>query len=213
MTDEIFISRLQADEVPLNELLGFVWQSLQAAATNPDSPLLLPVVATAGEDGLPAVRTMVLRGVGIEQRQLLFFSDRRGVKVHHLNAQSAVELVFYDPTLRFQLRVGGYAIVSTGDEVRGIWDSLPQSVRILYGANPAPGSVVERPMSGLPDALFDGGAQDQVDAQIESGFDNFAVISVSVAQIDWLLLTNDGNRAARFVWPEQGEVSATWRVP
>ena len=213
MTDNPIYDRALADQVSLDELIADIWQRLDAAPAEAESSLLLPVLATADADGNPQARSMVLRGVGVPQRQLLLFSDFRGEKVTDLNANAAVSLIFYDPELRYQLRVTGQAEVAAGEDVRGIWDTLPPAARILYSAVPAPGTEIANPDSGLPRSLIEARDDEVLRDQTEGGFKNFAVLAVSVHQIDWLLLTNDGNRAARFAWNADGNFSASWRIP
>ena len=164
--------------------------------------------------GKPHARTMVLRDVDLKAGRLMFFSDARGGKIDDLAAMPYVQLVFFDPIKQVQLRISGVVSQQPAAQVGEILSALPVSQRVLYGAQPAPGTVVDVASSGLAQNLFynmlDHASQLDV---AESGAENFAVFEVQAEQIDWLLLTTDGNRAARFELEDSALKTANWCIP
>ncbi len=195
----------------LKTILEGTWRGLESAPKAPEAGWRLPIVSTVDEAGLPQARIMVLRGTDVEKRCLRFFSDRRGVKMADLAANQNAQLVFYDGESHIQLRVSGSVIVADAAETKEIWNALPLGARYLYAADPNPGTEIDGPGSGLPAEMF---KDDEFAAKIvEAHVDNFAVFDVQITRIDWLQLTADGNRAARFEWSGDGPVQSSWRIP
>ena len=202
----------------LEDILESIWSRLAAALEDPASPLRVPVVATASADGVPGARAMVLRAINQQQGQVVLFSDRRGRKVEDLSANPLAELVFYDPTAqgedRTQYRMSGAVTLARDADAQAIWDELPWTQKLLYSATPAPGSTIPEPSSGLSDALFGPDLSEaEKHAHLQDGFANFSVITIQIEQIDWLLITPDGNRAARYHRDKTGNWHSSWRIP
>jgi len=198
----------------LTEIYEDLWRSLADALDGPTSAMRLPVVATVSAHGKPQARTMVLRDVDLEAGRLMFFSDARGGKLDDLSSTPEAQLVFFHPVKQLQLRVSGAVSQLPADQVEGIWSALPVELKVLYGAQPAPGFKVDIASSGLSKGLFDETLR-ELDRQelAEKGAQNFAVFYVKALQIEWLLLTTDGNRAARFELENGDLKAANWRIP
>jgi hypothetical protein len=169
-----------------------------------------PVLVTHGIDGVPAARTVVLRGFAAADRVLVFHSDRRSRKVAELAADPRIAAVFYDPTSKIQIRVDGGASVHVADGVTAAaWQRLAVFGRRSYLSLP-PGSASSAPSSGLPAAL-ETRVPDAEEA--EGGYANFAVILVQVRRLDWLSLSARGHRRAHFAWTDGGDETAAWLIP
>ena len=65
------------------------WRLLAEAIENPTSPVRTPVLISVGADGVAQGRTVVLRGINRQQRQLQIYTDVRSAKVAQLRAQSS----------------------------------------------------------------------------------------------------------------------------
>ena len=195
----------------LDTILNGIWRGLEAAPRAAHDGWRLPVVATVDADGLPQARTMVLRDTDVDARRLRFFSDSRGLKITNLANRPLAQLVFYDSESLVQLRASGEVSIVDDARTKEIWQSLSLPARYLYAAEPSPGSQTDEPASGLPIEIFN---DDEIASRIvEAHFDNFTIFEVQISRIDWLQLTADGNRAARFEWPGDGPVRASWRIP
>jgi pyridoxamine 5'-phosphate oxidase len=198
----------------LTEIYEDIWRSLANALEGPMSAMRVPVVATVNTEGKPHARTMVLRDVDPMESRMMFFSDARGAKMDDLLASPFVQLVFFDPGKQVQLRINGTFSLLPAAQTGGIWSALPVAQRVLYGAQPAPGTVVDVASSGLSISLFDDVLDEATRREIaETGAQNFAVFEVQAQQIDWLLLTADGNRAARFDIEDSVLKDANWCIP
>ena len=80
--------------------------------------------------------------------------------------------------------------------------------RFSYLTDQPPGQDIARPSSGREG--IDGRLPTPEEAAV--GWDNFAVLVLSVTTIDWVLLDNAGHRRARFTFDNRGQ-AATWLVP
>lgn len=183
----------------LDALAAHVATRLAAAVPDRRSPWRTPVLATARDDGTPSVRTVVLRSVAMPQRHLQIYTDRRSDKVAQIAAQPAVELCFWDPDAREQLRIAGCATASvSGVEVGSAWDALPEASRPMYRAAEAPGTSI-----AAPDVPAIGG----------DGRTAFAVLTVVWERWDWLWLGTETHRRARFHWGADGACRISRVVP
>ena len=175
---------------------------LSRGVTDRRSPFHTPVVATIGTDGLPQARTVVLRGFDPEARVLRFHTDRRAGKVAELRQSPAVSLLFYDARAKIQVRVVGSAQVHHGDAVaEAAWAKTRSFSRLCYRQATAPGVIIDDPATGLGEPSDD-------------GLVRFTVVRVAMTALDWLYLSVQGHRRARFVWSPDGiGPDASWMAP
>ncbi len=207
MAFETIPYRLQAGTLSVDDLPPEIWGAFEQGAADRTSPwwttFLFSAAGTAGN-----ARAVTLRAADPETRTLTFFTDVRSPKFNELGGR--VGTVTYDPKTRIQLRVYGRAVHHHNDDrARSLWDAMTVWSRRAYLRQPAPGSPLYQPGTGLP-PLDDG--KPPTEADLEPGFGNFAVIDLTIDRLDWLLLTDDGNRAARFDWADE-HWNGDWRVP
>jgi len=82
----------------------------EAEASEPNDPNAM-ALATVGEDGMPALRMVLLKG--FDQRGLVFYTNLESRKGRHLRAYPKAALLLHWKSLRRQVRVeGGVAPVS-----------------------------------------------------------------------------------------------------
>ena len=174
------------------------------------SALHLAVLASAGDDGFPAARTVVLRAVDTAARTLRVHTDRRSAKFAELTADPRAALLFYEPRARLQVRFRALATLHAGDDVaRGIWQGVAATSRRCY-LGLAPGSVSAGPVSGLPPELETRGPTPEESAP---GAANFCAVTLRLLTLDWLHLAAGGHRRARFDWTDPAAPAATWLAP
>ena len=173
---------------------------LVAATVDRAAPMRLPVVASRDGDAADA-RIMVVRHVDPAGATLHFFTDRRAAKVGAIDAAPRVTIVAYDPAERLQLRLAGTAVVATaGPVVDSAWAAIPTAGRDAYRTTLAPGT----PMLGRASAGR---------AALTSGTrDNFAIVIVTVDEIDSLDLAVAGHRRVHHKRTGAGWHSV-WLVP
>lgn len=191
------------------ELLQLIWADLEDGATNSKSQLHTPAFATLSE-GSCHLRTVVLRRVLPQSRQLLCHTDIRSPKVDHIQKQPAVSYLFYDAERKIQIRAEGTGAIHFGDEVAlDAWRRTSLSSRRAYLTEFAPSTAQDEPISGLPPNLT---GRIPTEEESASGQPNFAVIATTIERLDWLYLAASGHRRAQFDWNGQA-FAGTWLIP
>lgn len=186
----------------IHTILNETWRHLSYAVETETHPWRLGTLATIS-DNRPRSRTVVLRAIDTEQRQLICYTDQRSDKVQELQANPWVEWVTYDPVTRVQIRLRGRAEVHTEDDLTARhWQASTPEHRRGYITVSAPGTKAEQASPNLPDYLFDRLPNDE-EAQL--GYENFAVIVCYVEHIDWLELRRNGHLSAQFLWTDKWE--------
>lgn len=170
-------------DVPLAQadLQRHIWMQLQRAAFDKFHEWRTPVLATVDPLGIPQARTVVLRQVDVMAQQLVFFTDRRSVKLAQLQAQPQACLVFWSTRLKWQLRVQvKINTLSSGARVDAAWGDLAQSPAAAdYLSVTAPGSPLRSTETSSSPAP------------------QLAVLVADVLEMDWLELAKTGHRRAR----------------
>ncbi len=180
------------DELPLIE--ARIWLELQQAATRRDHAWRAMVLSTVA-DGAAQARTVILREVQAEPRELIFFTDARSAKVAQMQAQPTGSLLCWSAEIGWQLRLRVRLEVQTsGLKVSSRWAQLKLTPAAQDYLSPLPpGSA--RAQAARPEP--------------ERGSRNhFAVVTAHVQAIDWLELHADGHRRAGF-----GSGGAQWLQP
>ncbi len=160
-----------------------LWQALESAVAEPRHPMRLGALGTSARTR-PAVRTVVLRGVDRAAQCLTAYTDARSGKVRDLQQNPAAEWMVYDASRRWQLRLSGDGAVDTqGEAVDAAWSSLHTGQRREYALVSAPGEPVAPSPEQMPE---------------DAGRAHFALLRLTVQQIDLLELGDDRHRRVRF---------------
>lgn len=186
----------------LDYVLDEIWDMFEQGVRVRCAPAHTPTLATCRE-GLPTLRTVVLRGVVRKSRMLLIHTDRRSGKFAELAKEPRCSLHVYDPGRKVQLRIEARATLHVDDAVADAqWAQTRPMSRVGYGGPVAPGVAVSQPedatagLETVPDALRR---------------ERFAVVALHVASIDWLMLGSRGHRRARFDFGATRQ--AIWLAP
>lgn len=177
----------------LGQIEQRIWRELQAAGER-GHPWRLMTLATVTPDGGPDARSVVLRRVDAEHRELYFYTDTRSPKVGQIAAHPKGAIVMWSPALGWQLRIQvDMEVMSSGLAVLSAWAQVKLTPAVFDYLSPVPpGSPLSRP------------------SPERGSREHFAVVCCRVRSIDWLDLNTDGQRRARF-GPSAGE--AVWLQP
>jgi pyridoxamine 5'-phosphate oxidase len=185
----------------LDATLDEIWGMLARGVADRKSPARTPTLASIGRAGGPALRTVVLRGCDPRNRCLLMYTDARTEKAAELAADPRAALHVYDSRWQRQIRLGGDVRLHRADDVAvRAWARMPAPARANYRMMPSPGTPVAAPSEAAPNAA---------DEQAEN---NFSVLAMSVAKIDWVYLAADRHRRAAFEWDGE-RWRGTWLAP
>lgn len=172
---------------------------LHAATRSARHCLHLVTLATVDADGAPTARTVVLRHIDADRRELRFHTDIRSPKVAAIRHRPHVTLHWYDPVARLQLRIAARASLHHDDDLaRAAWDASATMSRACYTAAP-PGSAVDAfPPAAVPPAAGD-----------DSGLANFAVVACRFDAVEVLVLHASGHQRVRL---DLAHSPVTWCV-
>lgn len=180
------------------------WRSLLARAIYKNRSLAYSryfQLATVGENGYPANRTVVFRGFLEDSNQLKIITDSRSQKAEQITKQSWGEICWYFPTTREQFRLSGRLIlvgvahpdVALQEARQRTWQELSDSARIQF-AWPHPGEARE------DDADFSPPSPDPVQPLA-----NFCLLLLEPVQVDHLELRGDPQTRSLYQQNASGE--------
>lgn len=193
----------------LDDVLSGCWRMLAEGAKRARHPFHTPVLGTSGHGGCD-LRTVVLRSVDPDARELICHTDLRSAKCAQVRRDPRVSWLFYDAQAKVQLRIGGVAEVHSGDPLAlERWRSSPTRSRRCYGVVPGPGTPIERAESGLPEPYTE---RTPTVEESDPWVEHFAVLRTRVERVEWLHLRAKGHLRARFEWSD-GELASTWLIP
>ena len=189
------------------EIQKKLWSMLGDAVINRSSPFRIPVFICANQNDIDG-RIVVLRKSDKENNVLQFHTDLRSQKVNILKSNKNASLVFYDKEEKIQLRAKVICEINNKNSIaEESWKKTQHISRRCYLTDNAPGSVSDRPTSGMISKLED---FDYTMEQSEEGFKNFTVIKCKIKSVEWLYLAAKGHRRAKFDIENNKD---TWLVP
>lgn len=165
----------------LDSLHAQVWTRLQRGVRDRHAPARHPTLATVGANGMPQIRTVVLRAALAQEASLDIHTDLRSAKVAELRASPLAGLHIWDASAHLQIRLETAATILTGHEVLETWQRVPDASRVAYGTMPPPGAPISHALAyeKPPDAA------------------SFAVVRLQVLAMDVVHL-GPNHRRARF---------------
>ncbi|WP_144299927.1 pyridoxamine 5'-phosphate oxidase family protein [Elioraea rosea] len=179
------------------------WAQLVRGAADRRHPCHTITVATAGLDGAPQLRTVVLRAAEPSARRMRFHTDARSRKVAELEADPRIAVHAYNPAAKIQIRLWGRATVHREDEVAATaWARTRPFSRVCYRLAQGPGTKVPDPSTALAEA----------GEGPEAGREAFVAVTVAIARLEFLFLASAGHRRALYDWATGGQ-EASWLVP
>ena len=194
-------------ENPL-EIENKLWSLLVEAVKNRESEFRTPVFICGNKNDLDG-RVIVLRKADKENRFVQFHSDIRSSKIKKIKENSNCSILFYGKKDKIQLRLKVIAEINFKNNItKESWEKTGHISRKCYLENNGPGSVSEKPTSGL-DSKFDN--FNFTKEQSEEGYKNFCVIKCKIKTIEWLYLAAKGHRRALINF--EGSKKFTWLVP
>ena len=161
-----------------------LWKSLIRATNDKNHPFRYLTLATI-KAHTPSLRTVVLRKVRPDHREILFFTHGNSPKVAQLTTNPSCALLVYHPKQKIQARLTATAHIDFNNEMtKQYWANIPSMNRPEY-LGPPPGSVIAEsspPTSSDPHA--------------------FCIITCRISHIDWLQLNRSGHQRYLFEWQD-----------
>ena len=189
-----------------------VWNKMYRGAVKAKDDFHLPALATT--DGEKAgVRTVVLRETDTENYLLTCYSDIRAVKTANLKIYPQATWLFWSKKLNLQIRASGKSTVMHLDETaRAHWDKISPRSRKDYCSKNAPGTEIDSPRVTETHPDWWGESDMMTQENTDFGFDNFAVITSIIDDLDVLQILKEGHRRARFC-RQREDWEKSWVIP
>ena len=179
---------------------------LTQAGNDRKVPMHSAVVVTSDVDA----RVMVMREFDSAAWTLRFHTDARAPKVNAIDADPRVAVLFYDKAAKVQIRARGTGeVLRNAPVTQAAWDKSDNFARRCYLGD-GPGTLSDAPISGLP-TEFEG--VEPNDEQVIPARENFAVLMVTLTELDWFYLAHTGHVRAQFSRGEGNEWEGRWVSP
>lgn len=198
----------------LHSLCESLWRELSRAVADKHHAWRTPVlgtVGTASEVAAPEARTVVLREVKAEARQLFIYTDTRSPKVAQVAANPNVTLLFWSPQKHWQLRVTAHmTLLQDPAAVAQRWQRVSNSPAAGdYLSTLAPGQAIDATPPAPQVTMSPAAPAGAVPAQ-HSQAPHFSVLVATATHFDWLELARGGHRRAGF---DLVNGTSNWLVP
>ena len=192
----------------INEIEKKFWSLLTEAVKERSSEFRTPVFICGNDKDLDG-RVVVLRKADQKNNFIQFHSDIRSPKIEKIKKNPNCSMLFYGKKEKIQLRLKIECEVNFNNEItKKSWEKTGHVSRKCYLVNNGPGTVSEKPTSGL-NGKFDN--FDFTKEESEEGYKNFSVIRCKIKSIEWLYLAAKGHRRALINF--EGSKKFTWLVP
>lgn len=132
------LNETDVDASPVTQFERWLAEAVKAGVPEPTAMTL----ATVGEDGRPAARIVLLKG--IEAGGLLFFTNYQSRKGRELAAHPHAALLFHWVELERQVRIEGKVSKAPLAESDAYFASRPRSSRIGAWASPQSKEILDR---------------------------------------------------------------------
>ncbi|MRX47993.1 pyridoxamine 5'-phosphate oxidase family protein [Pedobacter puniceum] len=190
-------------KIELNQIIPDILKRLDDATKSSKAAFHEGYVATI-HDGIPEIRTVVLRKVLFNEEALVFHTDMRSPKVHQIKNNPQLSWLFYDAALRIQVRFKAIAEIHHQNELtQKQWEGSRLESRKCYLVEPAPSTQIQKVWEGIPNIAH----QDLTAQLVSNGYHNFAVIKTKLISCDWLFLNRRGHKRAIFT---KNIIANTW---
>jgi len=161
-------------------LWGKLWSTLGRGVADAKHPARTPTFATVSPDGRPEARTVVLRHADQASGTVIMHTDLYSDKVKSLRIAPFAALHIWVPKQNLQIRLQANVVIQSGDQVRTLWDKIPDHAQQSYGVTPAPGAPIKTALDYVkkPDPA------------------TFAVLVCSLTHVDLVHLGEDHRRVS-----------------
>ncbi|BBN05002.1 pyridoxamine 5'-phosphate oxidase [Marchantia polymorpha subsp. ruderalis] len=163
-------------------------------------------LATVRENGKPANRTVVFRGLIEGTEKLQFTTDARSHKIEEIKAQAFGEICWYFTDTREQFRISGTLDVIGEADRNAV--RLKMRERAWFQSSPNSRLQFVGPSPGFP--CPEGGPNDSTTPQLDPAqgpVENFCLVTLEPQEVDYLNLRKN----KRYVFQKMGEFSWTQR--
>ena len=186
------------------------WEMLSVAVSNRKDPMRTMVVGSVAGT-MAQIRTVVLRKVEINEKNIYFHTDIRSSKIEDIRRTGQLSWLAYDQAQRTQIRLCGTTVLHHGNELaKTQWNLTHHHSRRNYLLPEGSGKKHSEDFKTHQDKLSDFSYTLE---ESEAGFKNFVVVITNVEKLDWYYAHHTGNRRAGFTYENGLLKYADWLTP
>ncbi|PPK84283.1 pyridoxamine 5'-phosphate oxidase-like protein [Neolewinella xylanilytica] len=184
------------------------WQLLAASTTSDTPPFATAALATTENAQVARPRTVILRDCDPTEGRLTCYSDRRAIKVKHLEEGSEFSYLCWDPKTSIQFSGGGPTRLASQADHERIFAGLAKHSRKAYATEAAPGTPLPNPATGLPDDW-----KDRTLPETDYALANFGIFVTRLRWAEVVKLDREGNTRLAARRGNGGDWSFHYLVP
>ena len=208
------VSKMKIDKADhyddIDNIYQLIWKLLEFGKKNSNSDMHQGYLATHSAR-YPSIRTVVLRGVDKVKQTISFHTDFRSEKIKEINKNNKISLLFYDHDQKVQIKCSGIGLINNqNDNADQAWQRTQSFSKKCYIVDKAPGSTSDKPTSGYKKEHEIELPNEEI---LNSGYENFTLVSMEVSEIEWLYLHRHGHRRAKFIINNKDLVKKVWLTP
>ena len=169
-----------------------------------------PVFCNIDDQKTIESRVVVLREFDSHNMILNFHTDFRSPKIAGLMKNNNSLFVFYDQSLKVQLRIKTISSINNQNKItEKMWERTKLVSRKCYLTQKPPSSLTSLPEDGIADKLK---GKEPTLEESEKGYNNFTVVQNKIHQIEWLYLAASGHRRLKIILKDSIP-SFNWIIP
>ena len=172
----------------------YAWTLILRGTVDHKSPARHPTFGTIGLQGMPELRTVVLRQADQKSASLEVHTDLKSAKVKELKSNPNVGIHIWFPKLKLQIRIKAISEIETGKQLKKNGIKFQKDPEFLMEQSQSPGTPISAPF------IYEKPAN----------FDRFCVIFLKIDEMD---LVHLGVRHTRALFAKKDNWSGTWLAP
>ena len=193
-----------------NEIFEDIKKNLTIGVKNRKHSFHTPVFCNIDDQKTIESRVVVLREFDSHNMILNFHTDFRSPKIAGLMKNNNSLFVFYDQSLKVQLRIKTISSINNQNKItEKMWERTKLVSRKCYLTQKPPSSLTSLPEDGIADKLK---GKEPTLEESEKGYNNFTVVQNKIHQIDWLYLAASGHRRLKIILKDSIP-SFNWIIP
>lgn len=195
----------------LTSLEELAWKKLINGSVKKKNGFRTMCVGTINENNEASIRIVINRKVDESQKTIYFHTDNRTRKVHDLQNDNRISLLFYDARQRIQIIVKAHAIIHTNDLLAiDRWKATSPQARLGYMTIQPPNTKSDNPTLGYNEQFSE---IKPTEMDSDPFRKNFSVVACKVYELEFLHLDYLGNRKANFYYKNGLLNNCFWTVP
>ncbi|MEC8064077.1 MAG: pyridoxamine 5'-phosphate oxidase family protein [Pseudomonadota bacterium] len=194
-----------------SQILKLIWNNIQDGVKSRHSGFHLMGFHYINDDR-PRSTTVVIRNCDSYARSISFHTDYRQNKSRYIEKNPYVCLLFYSKQEKIQIVCNGRAKLHKNDIVtETAWKNMQPISKTCYCQDLIPGQPHNEFSNGFSQERWREKSSPQI---LESGYENFSVITTTIDQIEWLYLSVEGNKRIQFNYENNDKKwTSNWLIP